>query len=424
MHNTMTVLALLAFLVTAPYVMAQTETPEAEQDQVYQAQADAAYDRGAYYFTHNIVDHPWPLLSVNVEGQPSLMVYDTGVSEVFLFRELFDLTPAEEQRSYKIDIQNRSLEPVTIQLFEGDNGFEAEWVSDIPWASIGYPDYVKPFISGLIAPLHYGGKTAAFERNPQENWFALFKSPYDPDFKNPVNIKIETVFKEVELVDLKVRLPGANDFQTLRLWIDTGHSGDLELKSHLFSLEALEATPETFSYSGAGKNSSRYVEGVTVLIGEKTLELNSVSSSADLPTISKEVELDGIIGSQFLNRFHHVIDVEAGVLILELDGADLTPSSAYTSGIPATVPFPDWNGAVIIDPEDWAERHDVLEADIIYSVNGEDIVPHKYLTMIRQAIDTTTSNEVCIFRRKHENTEGKVFCFDTEPTTSPQEADE
>ena len=110
MHNTMTVLALLAFLVTAPYVMAQTEPPEAEQDQVYQAQADAAYDRGAYYFTHNIVDHPWPLLSVNVEGQPSLMVYDTGVSEVFLFRELFDLTPAEEQRSYKIDIQNRSLD--------------------------------------------------------------------------------------------------------------------------------------------------------------------------------------------------------------------------------------------------------------------------------------------------------------------------
>ena len=411
MKSVITRLAVLALTLVAMtnVTVAQNAASETAQESIHQARADAAFERGAYYFAPNFADHSLPLFWTEVDGTGAVLVYDTGASEMILIRDVFDLTPIETQNSGV----TRRVEPPAIRLFADGNTYKPGWASDVAWAAFGFPEFVSPFIEGIAAPFEYEGKTAAFERNPKEGWFALFPSPHDAGFEDPVKIGLEPVLGKLQTARLKVRLPGSNTYRTLRVLVDTGFTGNLQLKSSLFASAAPGGEPKISGFTLNGSVSSTYVDGVTIEIGDKEITLNAVESVDRIPSAREDVPFDGLLGSQFLNRFHHIVDSEAGYLILELEGADLKPSSTYTPGIPAIVPHSSWTGGTIVDPENWANLYKVQAADIIYEVNGQNISPQNWVTLMDRALEADSSNKVCVFRPAPENVEATRFCFQT-----------
>ena len=319
-----------------------------ETNQDAQAQIDAVFDRGAHLVTATSPEHGWPLFTVNIDGQPSLFVYDTGTTQTVLFRELFDTVPLDLQPETDLPIEQRWIQPVKFQLHPDSKGFNIDYPIDSSWDEFGFPSYVQPFFSGLLAPITLGGTPTAFERNPDENWFALFESPHDPEFSATLKIGMTPNGNNTGIALLKVRLPGSDELKTLRLLVDTGFNGDLSLKSELFAPGTINGEAGLAHSTIVGQVPITYIENVGVQIGKETIELNSVAVAEDPRFASSELEFDGLLGSEFLNRFHHVIDVAAGALILEMDGADLSPSRKYTPGGPGIAPFPNWDGGVII----------------------------------------------------------------------------
>lgn len=413
----------LSLAAVQAQVQVQGATPEksSEQEAVFNTLAQAAYDRGAYYFFPQYIDQSWPIIWAEVEEKPSIIIYDTGASSPILMRERFDAIALDDQPDIGIDVPLRAIEPVDIKLHLASDRVNFSESFDIAWSSFGFPDYVQPFFDGVIPQLYWKKTAAAFERHPEDKWFAFFPSPHDPKFGVPFEIKLDAQQATFAFALVTIKLPGKAEEQTVRLLVDTGHSGDITLKSNLFDPGVLPAQKVSTGFGAAGRTYGWYQEGVNVRIGGQNIELNSVDIVDEINALHPSYELDGILGADFLNRFNHVIDMAAGLLTLELDGADFRSTQAYRPGAPDTAPHHNWNGAIITDPRDWADAHGAREADIIASVNGEDITPARFSTMLRQALDTRVSNNVCVYRPP-ENDENRWggFCFDTLPLETAQ----
>jgi len=393
----------------------QEDSDARDQEETFNILAEEAYDKGAYIFSAQYIDTVSPSLWAEIDGQPAELIYDTGASNLVLFDELFETTPAQEQADIGVDLPLQTIEPPNIKLHPSGDSFQLDKTFAISWSEFGLPDYVRPFHYGLMPQLYWDGKAAAFEHHPKERWFALFPSPHTPAFDKPFEIKLEVQQETFAVALIDIKLPGQASAQTVKLLVDTGYAGDIELKSNLFPADYLWPKKDIISSMLNGLIEGWRIGGVEIMTGNETILLNRVDVVEDIKAVSSAYKFDGLIGAQFLNRFNHVIDMSAGVLILDLADADFSPSAPYIPGTPYTVSHETWEGAVIIDPRDWADAYNVREADIIASVNDKDIIPELYSTMLSQAVDPDTSNKVCIFRPKTDTEKADAFCFETNP---------
>jgi len=330
------------------------------------------------------------IIDVKVNGKPARLIYDTGASQLALFKQSFpDIEPSPEQTTNARVFgggQVLGLEktgPITLTW----NGRKI----DIPNAL--FADYNKitpdvndtPFFEGIFPPLkiagHKGESVTVFDVN-NKNILHL-PTGQKVKFKHSKSFKLTRKANGEWRVKMPVSLEGETKKRMLDLIVDTGAGPSLILNRKKFNSKNIVAGHKIKSGGLGGVFHTTYQGRTTFFIGKNKLLIDTVNNK--LPT---DIEADGYLGWGFLRRFKTAFDFTAGKMIIDLSGADFTNDKIREDNFRIQgFPTSNWNGMHIIGVESWASSG-LQSGDILTSIDGIKLTPTAMYSVRRHATAT------------------------------------
>lgn len=373
-----------------------------------------AYERGAYLVKELAVDTDWPLIWLEVEGQASLMILDTGASNFNFVQEKFDniITPIEATQAKTLNGIRQQIKPLNISLFPNSGRTFLTGISySFSWEAWELPDFVEPFISGVTTALRWDDKIAAIQRDQTHGLIAFLPSPATDPYAQSTVFDIELVDNWAMIAKIPLLLNGSSEPRIFQLLIDTGSEGSIAIKrSELPNNILLNQLADETSSTILGLEEETPVLNGHLPLGSGLIEvsINAVSEFSVFSGISH----DGVIGSSLLNRFNYIIDAEAGKLILDLNEIEFDdPSAPDTSRLdnirsrllPYTAPTPTWSGYIVLQPNEWGYQYGLQERDIIFEVDNQRISHLNFDTLGQELGWSEDPIEICWARPLSEN---------------------